>query len=276
MSTLITGASGLIGRHLVESLRAREDVWAVSRRDRPLIDGITWITADLAASRLPPAMPRGVDTVIHLAQSDHFRDFPARALDVFDVNVGSTARLLDWSRQHGVKRFVYASSGGVEIGGGYYLASKRCAELLAEHYAPFFHVVVVRLFFVYGRDQRPSMLIPRLVEAVRTGQAVRLDGPDGMRLNPIHVSDAVMAVEGAARLEASARFDVAGPDVLTLRRVAEIIGQQLDRTPTFVRGDETQSRDFIGEITAMTTLVGAPRVPFAAGVEDLCRAEHLG
>ena len=50
---------------------------------------------------------------MHLAQSPRYRDFPEGALDVFEVNVGSTQRLLDWACRQGVKRFIYASSGGV-------------------------------------------------------------------------------------------------------------------------------------------------------------------
>ncbi len=45
---------------------------------------------------LPAARPRGaalreVDAVVHLAQSERYRDFPDGAEDVFAVNVQSTA-----------------------------------------------------------------------------------------------------------------------------------------------------------------------------------------
>lgn len=273
MNVVITGASGLIGRRVVPALACSHDVWAFSRRSNPAAPAnVRWVEADLSSGALPSGLPSSADTVIHLAQSQHFRDFPDRALDIFSVNVASTARLLEWSRTCGVKRFIYASSGGVDAGRGYYLASKRAAELLAENYRPFFSVVILRFFFVYGADQRPTMLIPRLVEAVRSGKPIRLDGPDGIRLNPVHASDAAAAVERAAALGTSTRIDVAGPDVLTLRAIAEIIGEKVAREPRFDVQHTAAPLDLVGDACAIKELLGTPTRSFSSGVEELCRA----
>jgi UDP-glucose 4-epimerase len=269
-AVLVTGASGLIGRSLLPLFGDHDQVWALSRRERPPADRVRWIVGDLTAHRLPAELPSGVETVIHLAQSEHYRSFPEQAFDIFEINVASTARLIDWARRAGVTRFVYASSGGVESRGGYYLASKKCAELLVENYRSLLHVIVLRPFFVYGEGQRPSMLIPWLVDAVQNGRPIRLEGRDGMRLNPIHVSDAAAAIHGASRLESSEGFDVAGPEILTLRQVADTIGRHLDRAPSFVHSHESPT-ELVGDITTMTRLVGAPRRTFDSGIADLCR-----
>ncbi|MDO8680061.1 MAG: NAD(P)-dependent oxidoreductase [Acidobacteriota bacterium] len=273
MSALVTGASGLIGRHLVNALARREDVWASSRTvtGHPSIEGVRSVAWNLRQPDPPAVLPDQVDTVFHLAQSGGYRDFPEQAADVFDVNVASTARLLDWSRHHGVTRFVLASSGGVESQRGFYLASKRSAELLAASYESIFTVIIIRFFFVYGRGQRPTMLIPRLVDHVRNGRPVVLDGVDGMRLNPVHVSDAVAALERVTALDASATLDLAGPDILTIRDLCEIIGSQVGRSPVFTAGREAP-RDLIGDIRQMSARLCAPVVPFTKGVQDFCHA----
>ena len=269
MNVLVTGATGLIGRHLVEALAQRSKVWAVSRESHAFSQGVNCVQWNFRDAVPPATMPRAVDAVFHLAQSPAYRDFPERADDVFDVNVASTARLLDWSRSVGVTRFVLASSGGVDGGRGFYEASKRSAELLCESYRDIFAVIVVRFFFVYGRGQRASMLIPRLVNCVRHDLPIRLDGRDGMRLNPVHVSDAVAALERTTALSEGRTLDVTGPEVLTMREIGEMIGSLVGRRPVFVTG-EAAPRDVVGDISQMSALLRAPLVPFATGIGELC------
>jgi nucleoside-diphosphate-sugar epimerase len=278
VSTLITGASGLIGRQLTAALDVSEEVWAVSRNPPPAAStNIRWIRADLSGRDFLSALPARVDTVIHLAQSLHHRDFPERAVDIFSVNVASTALLLDWSRRAGVRAFILASSGGVDRidytrHPAYYLATKRSAELLAVHYSDAFSITVLRFFFCYGAGQRQSMLVPRLVRSVREGMAVTLAGRDGISLNPIHVSDAAEAIVCATALHGCNVIDVAGPDVLTLREMASVIGSKVGREPRFAIDEQAPPAELIGDITEMRARLMTPRRSFASGVDDLIAA----
>ena len=245
--------------------------------------GVQWLRRDLADLRgltegLPP-----VDAVVHLAQSARFRDFPDGAPDVFAVNVASTERLLEWARATGARRFVLASSGGRdlqrELGDGplpppgpleHYLASKRAAELLVEGFAAAMRVAVLRLFFVYGAGQRPTMLVPRLARAIARGDAVTLQGQEGVRLRPLHVEDAARALEGALALEEDVRVSVAGPDECSIRELAELLGARLGRAPRFeVRAEPPGS--MTADISAMIRLFGHARVRLRDGLEEVCR-----
>lgn len=113
-SILVTGANGLLGRAMLSRLGHSRRVYALVREapEHPLPGNITMIVHDLRNSEAPP-LPEIPETILHMAQSPLYRDFPEGALDVFEINVGSTQRLLDWASRHGVKRFIYASSGGV-------------------------------------------------------------------------------------------------------------------------------------------------------------------
>lgn len=282
---LITGATGLVGSHLLPLLTPHHQVWALARRAPVDPGAVTWIAHDLGDPRLPDAMPEGIETVIHLAQSPHFREFPGAAPHVYEVNLGSTARLLDWAQRSGVKRFIYASSGGVYGFGdrpfgeddppateplGFYLATKRSSELLVESYASQFTVVMLRFFFIYGRGQRPDMLIPRLVGNIRAGNPITLQGPEGLRINPLHASDAARTVEACLALSRSETLNVGGGEALSLREIAEIIGRQLGETPRF-QVDPAAPRNLVGSIDKLSRLLGAPSVSFAEGVAELCR-----
>ena len=111
---LVTGASGLIGTCLVELASENFDIYALTRRPMFFRGGkVKNIVGDLSLPGVCEALPEKIDTVVHLAQSAHFREFPTRAADIFKVNVSSAVSLLDYARRAGAQNFIIASSGGV-------------------------------------------------------------------------------------------------------------------------------------------------------------------
>jgi len=283
---VVTGARGLLGSRVVAGLAGRHEVVALVRRapEPGQADGVRWVVHDLSRPVLPPDLPAHVDVVVHLAQSRHFRSFPEQALDVYGVNVTSTTLLLDWALAHGAHQFVLASSGSVydpgpaphvedeavALGGrpSYYAASRLAAELLARAYGDRLVVTVLRPFFMYGRHQGDDMLLPRLVESIRAGRPVTLDGADGMRFNPLYVSDAAAAVQAALALEQSCVVNLAGPEILSIRQAADVLGAQLGVRPVFENRLDMTPTDVIGDVSRMTVLLGAPHTTLAHAAAD--------
>jgi nucleoside-diphosphate-sugar epimerase len=284
---LVTGATGLVGSHLLPLFGPDQEIHILSRQAPPeaAAGNVVHHQLDLGGEFDPAVLPERVDGVVYLAQSDHFRDFPERALDIFEVNVASPLRLLDYARRAGARAFVSASSGGVYGSGerglsedhfipasgnlGFYLSTKLCGEILAENYAPYMNVALLRLFFAYGRGQKRSMLVPRLVDNIRAGNPINLQGRDGIRINPVHAGDAARAVRAALDLEGCARINVAGPDTVSIREIGEIIGAKVGRAPVFAV-DETQvGQNLIGDIDKMSALLVAPERRFEDGVTEL-------
>ena len=284
---LVTGASGFIGRHLLRALPDEDSVWAiVGDGALEATRNVVQVRHDLLRADLPPTLPEKIDAVIHLAQSRRFRDFPDRARETFSVNVASTMALLDWARSAGAHAFVLASSGGLYGGGkrsfdeneplapigplGFYLASKHCAELLAENYATYFNLIVLRFFFVYGPGQNRTMLIPRLVDNLSAGRPITLSGANGIRINPTYVTDAVTSVVAALSVDNSEKINVAGPEACALRSIADLIGELVGREPLFSITDSTASRDLVGDTTKMARLLGPPITSLRDGLRIVC------
>jgi UDP-glucose 4-epimerase len=280
---VVVGATGLIGRSLVEALAPRWEVHAVTRREPPTDEAVRWHRGDVSGDAGTAGLPASVDAVVYLAQSEFFREFPARAPEVFAVNTAGVVRLLDYARRAGARTFVFASSGGVyrpadaPLDGdaplapgpalGFYAATKLCGELLAQQYLSHFAVVLLRYFFVYGPGQRADMLMPRLTRSVRSGTPVVLQGPDGLRFNPTYVTDAARATCRAMTLRQSAAINVGGPEPVTLRAVCNEIGARVGCPPRFdVREPAAGPRDMVADVGAMTRLLGAPEVSVSQGI----------
>jgi uncharacterized protein YbjT (DUF2867 family) len=69
-SLLITGGTGLLGRHVMPLLQdAGSALRVLSRRSRASADGIEYVTADLLANEGVKSAVDGVETILHLAGS---------------------------------------------------------------------------------------------------------------------------------------------------------------------------------------------------------------
>ena len=281
---ILTGATGLVGSHLLSPLSQDWSVVALSRQ-RPSFANLEYLPFDLSQSWTSHQLPPTCDAVIHLAQSEHFREFPQYAENVFRINTFTTLKLLDYARQAGANTFILASSGGIYGYGdqgfsedhalchqqdlGFYLSTKLCAEILAENYTDYLNVIILRFFFVYGPNQRPTMLIPRLVQSVLNEKPITLQGRDGIRLNPTHVFDVVRAIIQALELKNSHKINIAGPDILNFRQIGEIIGSTLNKEPKFLIQSEQIPKNLIGDTTKMCKLLSSSKIQFQEGIKTI-------
>jgi len=289
---LVTGATGLIGSSLLKPLANIFEVHATSRsKANDKIANVTWHHVNLNDDFDFKVLPTNIDAVIYLAQSENYRDFPKKAVDIFEINTVKLLKMLDYAREAGVKKFIYASSGGVYGSGeygfseeitvpanganGFYLSSKLCSEVLADNYKQFMDVVILRLFFVYGKIQKPTMLMPRLVTNVKNGNPINLQGNNGILLNPVHVSDAVSSVIAALELKGFHKINVAGPEVISLKKICEMIGDKIGVEPIFEYDLKSKPKNLIGDIDNMTRLLSAPRCFLYKGLNEMINKKEI-
>lgn len=283
---LLTGSSGHLGSRTLELLQDRHEVHAVVRK-RPAmpVDGVTYHEIDLSAAWSVEALPVRVDGIIHLAQSRNYREFPHKALEIFHVNVATTAVLLDYGHRVGASHFILASTGGlyrpteqlivetmqVDPPEGilaYYFRTKLAAELLARSYATVMSVAVLRPFFIYGPGQTSDRLIGRLIESVRSGRQIQLAGWDGLRLNPVHVDDAAELVTVLLGRAGSRTLNVAGPDRVSIRQIAESAGKLLNRVPRFEIAPGA-SENILADHSPVASLLGRELTGFEDGLRTV-------
>jgi UDP-glucose 4-epimerase len=284
---LITGSNGLIGSALTANLKqhSHNTVLGVSH-SVPSDSSIIHI--DFNEPWDISVLPNKMDVIIHLAQSEKFRDFPMSAENVFEVNTRSTLKLLEYARNAGVKKFIFASSGGVYGNSdtsfneespllpnkdlGFYLTTKFCSELLVENYAPFFDVNILRFFFVFGEGQKKNMLIPRLIESVRTGKAITLQGKEGIKINPVYVDDAAETIAKIIEQPGSYNINIGGSEIVSIKELGELIGKQTGIMPVF-EYQSNEVKNLIADISKMKKL-HSPAISLEKAIQKLI--EHYG
>lgn len=254
-----------------------------TRPDAPL-HGVIYHEINFCRSWTTEGFPAHIDAIIHLAQARNYHDFPDQAPEIFSVNTASTAMLLDYAFRAGAQHFILASTGGVyrpstqiiddqtpiDLPEGplsYYFRTKLSAESLALSYASEMDIIILRPFFIYGPGQSEEKLISKLLASVRDGRKVHLTGESGLVINPVHVDDVALLLQTLLNTSGSRIINVAGPDAVTIRQIADQIGELLKCEPVFTRigGD---SLKLIASHYEVEALLGRKMIRFKNGLRS--------
>jgi sterol-4alpha-carboxylate 3-dehydrogenase (decarboxylating) len=110
--SLVTGGCGFVGAAIARALEARGDeVIVLDLAPECPVEGVDYRRIDITDKAAVIEACRGVDTIIHNASIVHTKQNKQDV--VWSVNLGGTENMLEASRQQGVPRFVYISSGSV-------------------------------------------------------------------------------------------------------------------------------------------------------------------
>jgi GDP-4-dehydro-6-deoxy-D-mannose reductase len=178
---IVTGATGFIGKHLVNKLKdAGYHVFEVTRLLGEITETSTW-------NSLPQA-----DVVIHLAAKSFVPDSWNDVSGFLSCNLGGTIEALNYCKLKKAKlvyvsSYLYGNPKKLPItesdklsANNPYALTKKLAEESCQFYAENFGVpiTILRPFNVYGAGQSDHFLIPSLIKQVKNQ-------------NEIHVKDLV-------------------------------------------------------------------------------------
>lgn len=236
---LVTGATGYVGGHLIERLRAEgRETRALARNpDRlPAVPGVEPVRGDLIADAGLAAALDGVETAYYLVHS--MEPVRAAANGNGSGDFGSRDRMAarNFARAAvlaGVERIVYI--GGIVPSGekiSPHLASRREVEEILLEAVP--ASTALRASIMVGARSSPFRLLVRLVERLRV-----LPFPSWRdnRTRPIFEQDAIEYLARTPQVpEAAGRsLDIAGPDTLAygemIERIAELMALNRPKVP---------------------------------------------
>jgi nucleoside-diphosphate-sugar epimerase len=236
MLTLVTGASGFIGSHLVRALKnGGWDVRAfVHRTPLTEIPGVASVSGNILDSTALAAAMAGAAVVFHLAAAVGSAVTDPHAFQ--EVNVGGTEAVLAAARRAGVGRVVHFSSIGVlgavkagDTADEDYPAAPRTlydrTKLEAETAvlraaADGLNVVIIRPGWVYGPGDRRTF---KFIRAICRRKFALIAGTPG-RQTPVYIDDLIAGTLLAAEKgRAGAVYHLAGDEILTAEEMTGIV-----------------------------------------------------
>jgi UDP-glucuronate 4-epimerase len=229
MNVLLTGAAGFIASHLSERLLDSDssvvgldnfdDFYDPAIKERNLLrardhESFTLVRGDIRDQRVLAGLPDGIDTVVHIAARAGVRPSIAQPVLYYDVNVTGTLNLMEFARERGISRFVFASSSSVYGNNekvpfaeddpvdnpiSPYAATKKAGELLTHAYAHLYGItcICLRFFTVYGPRQRPDLAIHKFARLMAAGEELPMFGDGTSQRDYTYIEDILQGVEGA-------------------------------------------------------------------------------
>jgi UDP-glucose 4-epimerase len=211
-SVLVTGGCGFIGANLVRELTTRGTTVRVldnlSRGSRWNLCGVPAeiIKGDVRDAQTVSRALAGIEAVVHLAAYGSVTESVTGLAENFDVNVRGTVTMLAAAAEHGVGKFVFASSGGAVIGRAAppvsedslpcpvspYGASKLCGEAYCHAFAGSFGLRAVALRFanVYGPySAHKRGAVTNFIKAILFDEPIVIYGDGSVTRDFIYVDD---------------------------------------------------------------------------------------
>jgi nucleoside-diphosphate-sugar epimerase len=256
MKVLVTGGTGLVGASAVDHLlEMGHTVRLLSRSAaedaRDWKEGVEPHPGDVSDAAAVHGAAEGCDAVLHVA-GIVAEDPPEVTFQ--RVNVDGTANVVREAKRAGVRRFVYVSSLGAEVGESEYHRSKLEGEGIVRREEPRCWLIV-RLGNVYGPGDE---VVSLLLKMVRTLPLVPQLGRGKQPFQPMWVDDAGDALARAVVHDqpAGVAVDVAGPEVTTTGEILDLLASITGKKPPRIPVPEFVAR--LGAQAAETMGIDAP------------------
>lgn len=263
----VIGGAGFLGSHVCDQLS--EAGYQVLIYDRVAshwqrLDQFM-LEADILDDAALNDAIAGCEAVYNFAAIADLNEALDKPLETIKVNILGNAMVLDACRNHGIKRYVYASTVYVHSReGGFYRCSKHAAEQFVEEYQRRYGLdfTVLRYGSLYGPRSDQHNGLWRLVnKALETGRVSYEGSPEAMR-EYIHVEDAARASVAALGEEFRNQHVVlTGQEPMRvmdlLKMLAEILG--MPQAVEFIESD--QAGHYIRTPYAYQTRLGRKYVP---------------
>lgn len=233
-----------------------------------------------------------IDLVIHLAALAGVRPSIERPLEYEEVNIRGTMNLWELCKEHGVKKFICASSSSVYGNNekipfaetdnvdhpiSPYAATKKCGEILGHVYHQLYNVdmIQLRFFTVYGPRQRPDLAIHKFTKLIAENKEIPFYGDGTTARDYTYIDDIIDGItKSIGYLENHSDvyeiINLGESEVINLSEMLSTIENTLDKTTTkkilpLQPGDVQKTN---ADITKARTLIGyQPDTHFQNGIK---------
>ena len=286
MKVLVTGGSGFIGSHVVDTLVRKGYEVRVFDRIKPAREDVEWFNGDLLNEKEVLEACKDIETIFHLAA---IADVNV-ALSNFDlclmVNEMGTMNFLKSATAEEVERIVLASTSWVygrskgvvtedtpiPFPEHIYTKTKIGQEQLVyswhQHYGlPY---TILRFDIPYGPRMRSNMAIAIFTRRAMRGEPISIFGDGKQGRCWIYIDD--LAEGNVAALAEGGKnqiVNLAGSEFVTMNQIAEALKEIFGDLP--IKYEPARPHDFEGSVTSIEKaeqlLKWKPKTPFKVGLK---------
>lgn len=244
---LVTGGCGFIGVNLIQFLKGRQNVYVFDNLERSSPTGwnegnVPLVEGDIRDELKLSSAMQGVSHVVHLAAFGSVVESVSDPDKNFEINVRGTFNVLKAASDAGVKRFVFASTGGALIGEALppvdensvpkpispYGASKLCGEGYCHAFAKSCGLETVCLRFgnVYGpHSAHKKGAVTSFIKALINDEPIVIYGDGSASRDYIHVEDLCGGIEAAlnSSLDGGEVFHIASGQETSVLGLAKML-----------------------------------------------------
>lgn len=200
LKILVSGHLGFLGSRLYSKLKksGKHEVYGLDIKNGP--------QEDIGRTREFNKFKSGLDVVFHCAAIPRVGLSVEQPSFTLEQNVLNTSKLLQYSKDIGVKKFIFSSSSAIygDLPGivrpkSPYGLHKLMSEQECSLYRKLYNMqtICLRYFNIYSEDQPTdgaySTVIAAWVEALKNNKQVRIDGDGSQRRDFVYVDDVVDA-----------------------------------------------------------------------------------
>lgn len=266
----VTGASGMLGRHICAVLEnAGAQVFGVSRGRAARGRATGWDLAEWLTPMELDALFGDVQAVVHAGAMVPKQPASIEEGLMFDVNVRACVNLGQWAAGRGVPivyvsgAIVYADhyledqkeDGALGCGrpGDFYGLSKLLAEdALKSLKQQGLRLAVVRPSSIYGYGLHENKMICRFLATARSGGILELVQPVHDRVDLIHAADVSRAILAILKTDSWDTFNIASGHPVSIKELAEACVSAAGRGSIMIKEGESPVRDSIAKFALNT------------------------
>jgi UDP-glucuronate 4-epimerase len=236
-----------------------------------------------------PIEKEEIAAVIHLAARAGVRASVENPWIFLETNLIGTLNMLEWARQHGVPKFIFASTSSIYGSNPPlptpedassdrplqpYAASKKGAEALCHsyHYLYGLDVTILRYFTVYGPAGRPDLAMFRFCQWIHEGRPVRVNGDGEQSRGFTYVDDIAHGTILALKPLGYEIINLGGHEVITINALIRLFEEVIGQRAQVIYGPPNPA-DMLtnwADVSKARRLLGwEPRVSLREGVERL-------
>lgn len=299
MNIAITGATGFIGRHLVNYFSEKGyHVLAIGRNltrlNNCFTNEISKYQSDYSLESLVKGF-RGMDVVVHLAAKRLTRDTnPYRLNPFFESNILPVENIFLAAKELNIKKVcqtssisVYSEANQIPFrenvlpqAANIYGISKLASEHIGNLFSAKTHVKAtnLRLGYLYGQGEKKDLVFMKFIYLAKNKLTLPIWGTGKTRVDYIYVKDVVSAIDKAIQPEAPhGTYNISSGKSYSVLEIAKVINEvfQNEDNIIFITTKQEKGGDIFMDITkAKQILNWKPELNLKEALIDLKKLEN--